>query len=166
MAGDTSLTVIGNLTHAPELKYTPAGVPVANFTVAATPRYFDREAGQWKDGDALFLRCNLWREAAENLAESDLPRGARVIVTGRLKQRSYQTAEGDKRTVVELTVDEMGPSNRFATTKVTRVSRNGKTVRQSTTTVTDEDPWKNSETVPEPAFAGAGAGAYSDEPPF
>ena len=105
MAGDTVITVIGNLTADPELRFTPAGAAVANFTVASTPRVFDRNSNEWKDGEALFLRCNIWREAAENVAES-LTRGARVIVSGRLKQRSYETREGEKRTVVELEVDE------------------------------------------------------------
>ncbi|MGY5311659.1 single-stranded DNA-binding protein [Nocardia gipuzkoensis] len=119
MAGDTVITVIGNLTADVELKFTPAGIAVANFTVASTPRYFDRNTNQWKDSEALFLRCSLWREAAENAAES-LTRGARVLVSGRLKQRSYQTREGEKRTVVELEVDEVGPSLRYATAKVTK----------------------------------------------
>ncbi|MGW4330441.1 single-stranded DNA-binding protein [Nocardia sp. NPDC004573] len=122
MAGDTVLTVIGNLTADPELKFTPAGHAVANFTVASTPRYFDRNANEWKDAEALFMPCSIWREAAENVAES-LTRGARVIVSGRLKQRSWQTAEGDKRSRVELEVEEIGPSLRYATAKVNRVSR-------------------------------------------
>jgi single stranded DNA-binding protein len=109
VAGDTVITVIGNLTADPELRFTPSGAAVANFTVASTPRTFDRQTNEWKDGEALFLRCNIWREAAENVAES-LTRGARVIVSGRLKQRSFETREGEKRTVVELEVDEIGPS--------------------------------------------------------
>ncbi|CAM2891892.1 single-stranded DNA-binding protein [Skermania piniformis] len=124
MAGDTIITVIGNLTADPELRFTPAGAAVANFTVASTPRIFDRQANEWRDGDALFMRCNIWREAAENVAES-LTRGSRVIVSGRLKQRSYETREGEKRTVVELEVDEIGPSLRYATAKVNRASRGG-----------------------------------------
>ena len=108
MAGDTTITVVGNLTADPELRFTPSGAAVANFTVASTPRIYDRQSGEWKDGEALFLRCNIWREAAENVAES-LTRGARVIVTGRLKQRSFETREGEKRTVVEVEVDEIGP---------------------------------------------------------
>ncbi|MFC8531174.1 single-stranded DNA-binding protein [Nocardia sp. NPDC057227] len=124
MAGDTVITVIGNLTADPELRFTPAGQAVANFTVASTPRVFDRNSNEWKDGEALFLRCNIWREAAENVAES-LTRGARVIVSGRLKQRSYETREGEKRTVVELEVDEVGPSLRYATAKVNKTSRGG-----------------------------------------
>ncbi|MEU2256312.1 single-stranded DNA-binding protein [Nocardia xishanensis] len=123
-AGDTVITVIGNLTADPELRFTPAGQAVANFTVASTPRVFDRNTNEWKDGEALFLRCNIWREAAENVAES-LTRGARVIVSGRLKQRSYETREGEKRTVVELEVDEVGPSLRYATAKVNKTSRGG-----------------------------------------
>ncbi len=124
MAGDTVITVIGNLTADPELRFTPSGAAVANFTVASTPRTFDRQANEWKDGEALFLRCAIWREAAENVAES-LTRGARVVVSGRLKQRSFETKEGEKRTVVELDVDEIGPSLRYATAKVTKASRGG-----------------------------------------
>ncbi len=124
MAGDTILTVVGNLTADPELRFTPSGAAVANFTVASTPRTFDRQTNEWKDGEALFLRCNIWREAAENVAES-LTRGARVVVTGRLKQRSFETREGEKRTVVELEVDEIGPSLRYATAKVNKASRGG-----------------------------------------
>jgi single-strand DNA-binding protein len=117
MAGETVITVVGNLTADPELRFTPSGAAVANFTVASTPRTFDRQSQEWKDGEALFLRCNVWRQAAENVAES-LTRGSRVIVSGRLKQRSFETKEGEKRTVVELEVDEIGPSLRYATAKV------------------------------------------------
>jgi len=124
MAGDTVITVIGNLTGDPELRFTPAGAAVANFTVASTPRQFDRQSNEWKDGDTLFMRCSIWREAAENVAES-LTKGTRVIVSGRLVQRSYETREGEKRTVVELQVDEIGPSLRYATAKVTRAQRSG-----------------------------------------
>jgi single-strand DNA-binding protein len=124
VAGDTTITVVGNLTADPELRFTPSGAAVANFTVASTPRIYDRQSGEWKDGEALFLRCNIWREAAENVAES-LTRGARVIVSGRLKQRSFETREGEKRTVVEVEVDEIGPSLRYATAKVNKVSRSG-----------------------------------------
>ena len=124
MAGDTVITVVGNLTADPELRFTPSGAAVANFTVASTPRIFDRQSNEWKDGDALFMRCSIWREAAENVAES-LTRGSRVIVQGRLKQRSYETREGEKRTVVELEVDEIGPSLRYATAKVNKASRSG-----------------------------------------
>jgi single-strand DNA-binding protein len=124
VAGDTTITVVGNLTADPELRFTPSGAAVANFTVASTPRIYDRQSGEWKDGEALFLRCNIWREAAENVAES-LTRGARVILSGRLKQRSFETREGEKRTVVEVEVDEIGPSLRYATAKVNKVSRSG-----------------------------------------
>ena len=123
-AGDTTITVIGNLTADPELRFTPSGAAVANFTVASTPRIYDRQSGEWKDGEALFLRCNIWREAAENVAES-LTRGSRVIVTGRLKQRSFETREGEKRTVMEVEVDEIGPSLRYASAKVSRNSGGG-----------------------------------------
>jgi single-strand DNA-binding protein len=124
VAGDTTITVVGNLTADPELRFTPSGAAVANFTVASTPRIYDRQSGEWKDGEALFLRCNIWREAAENVAES-LTRGSRVIVQGRLKQRSFETREGEKRTVVEVEVDEIGPSLRYATAKVNKASRGG-----------------------------------------
>src|SRR5882757_3824539 len=122
MAGDTLITVVGNLTADPELRFTPSGAAVANFTVASTPRQFDKASGEWKDQEALFMRCNIWRQAAENVAET-LTRGARVIVSGRLKQRSYETREGEKRTVVELEVDEIGPSLKYATAKINKVSR-------------------------------------------
>ena len=122
MAGETIITVVGNLTSDPELRYTQNGLAVANFTIASTPRNFDRASNEWKDGEALFLRCNVWRQAAENVAES-LTRGSRVIVSGRLKQRSFETKEGEKRTVIELEVDEIGPSLRYATAKVTRAAR-------------------------------------------
>ncbi|WP_194923149.1 single-stranded DNA-binding protein [Catenulispora pinisilvae] len=122
MAGETVITVIGNLTDDPELRFTPSGAAVANFTVASTPRTFDQQANEWKDGDALFLRCSIWRQAAENVAES-LTRGMRVIVSGRLRQRSYETKEGEKRTVVELDVEEIGPSLKYATAKVTKANR-------------------------------------------
>lgn len=124
MAGETVITVIGNLTADPELRFTPSGAAVANFTVASTPRTFDRQTSEWKDGEALFLRCNVWRQAAENVAES-LTRGSRVIVSGRLKQRSFDTKEGEKRTVIEMQVDEVGPSLRYATAKVNKTSRGG-----------------------------------------
>src|SRR3954453_8023377 len=123
-AGDTTITVVGNLTNDPELRFTPSGAAVTSFTVASTPRYLDKQTNEWKDGDALFLRCSVWRQAAENVAES-LVRGSRVIVTGRLKQRSYETKEGEKRTVVEVEVDEVGPSLRYATAKVNKTQRGG-----------------------------------------
>src|SRR4051794_18870374 len=122
MAGDTVITIIGNLTADPELRFTPSGAAVANFTVASTPRQFDRQSNEWKDGETLFMRCSVWRDAAENVAES-LQRGTRVIVSGRLTQRSYETKEGEKRTVVEMEVDEVGPSLRYATAKVNRTQR-------------------------------------------
>jgi single-strand DNA-binding protein len=124
MAGETVVTIIGNLTNDPELRFTPSGAAVANFTVASTPRTFDRQANEWKDGETLFMRCSVWREAAENAAES-LQRGNRVIVSGRLRSRSYETKEGEKRTVVEMEVDEVGPSLRYATAKVVRTQRGG-----------------------------------------
>ena len=153
-AGDTTITVVGNLTADPELRFTPSGAAVANFTVASTPRIYDRQSGEWKDGEALFLRCNIWREAAENVAES-LTRGARVIVTGRLKQRSFETREGEKRTVVEVEVDEIGPSLRYATAKVSKTSRGGGgggfggggggggASRPAAASAPADDPWSN-----------------------
>ena len=171
MAGDTIITVVGNLTADPELRFTPSGAAVANFTVASTPRMFDRQTNEWKDGEALFLRCNVWRQAAENVAES-LTRGARVVVTGRLKQRSFETKEGEKRTVVELEVDEIGPSLRYATAKVNKVSRGsgggdfggggfggGGGGGGGANRGGGDDPWGSS------TPAGAGSGSY-DEPPF
>ncbi len=172
MAGDTVITVIGNLTADPELRFTPSGAAVANFTVASTPRTFDRQTNEWKDGEALFLRCNIWREAAENVAES-LTRGARVIVSGRLKQRSFETREGEKRTVVELEVDEIGPSLKYATAKVNKASRSGgggggfgggggsrqPAAAQSGGSAGGDDPWGSA-----PA-SGSFAGG-DDEPPF
>jgi single-strand DNA-binding protein len=176
VAGDTVITVIGNLTADPELRFTPSGAAVANFTVASTPRTFDRQTNEWKDGEALFLRCNIWREAAENVAES-LTRGARVIVSGRLKQRSFETREGEKRTVVELEVDEIGPSLKYATAKVNKASRSGaggggggfgggtggsrQPAAQSSggSAPASEDPWGSA-----PA-SGSFAGG-DDEPPF
>jgi single-strand DNA-binding protein len=124
MAGETVITVIGNLTNDPELRFTPSGAAVANFTVASTPRTFDRQSNEWKDGETLFMRCSVWRDAAENVAES-LQRGTRVLVSGRLRSRSYETKEGEKRTVVEMEVDEVGPSLRYATAKVAKTSRGG-----------------------------------------
>jgi single-strand DNA-binding protein len=178
MAGDTVITVVGNLTADPELRFTPSGAAVANFTVASTPRTFDRQSGEWKDGEALFLRCNIWRQAAENVAET-LTRGARVIVQGRLKQRSFETREGEKRTVIELEVDEIGPSLRYATASVTKASRTGGggggygggsnggggysggggggySGGQPA-----DDPWASA-----PAAGSSGGGGYDDEPPF
>src|SRR3954463_1067966 len=124
MAGETVITVVGNLTSDPELRFTPSGQAVASFTVASTPRSLDRQSNEWKDGDPLFLRCTVWRQAAENVAET-LHKGFRVIVQGRLKQRSFETREGEKRTVVELDVDEVGPSLRYATARVNKAGRSG-----------------------------------------
>lgn len=124
MAGETTITVVGNLTADPELRFTPSGAAVANFTIASTPRTFDRQSSDWKDGETLFLRCSIWREAAENVAET-LTKGTRVVAQGRLKSRSFDTKEGEKRTVMELEVDEIGPSLRYASAKVTRTQRSG-----------------------------------------
>jgi single-strand DNA-binding protein len=164
MAGETTITVIGNLTADPELRFTPSGAAVASFTVASTPRTFDRASGEWKDGEALFLRCNIWRQAAENVAES-LTRGMRVLVSGRLRQRSFETREGEKRTVVELEVDEVGPSLRYATAKVNKVSRGqGSGGYGSGGGAPADDPWGSA--PPAGAAAPAGSGAMDDEPPF
>ena len=138
MAGETVITVIGNLTGDPELRFTPSGAAVANFTIASTPRQFDRQANEWKDGDTLFLSCSIWRQAAENVAES-LQKGMRVVAQGRLKQRSYETREGEKRTVVELDVEEVGPSLKYATAKVARVQRSGGGGYGSSQAA--DDPW-------------------------
>ena len=124
MAGETVITVVGNLVDDPELRFTPSGAAVANFRIASTPRTFDKQTNEWKDGEGLFLSCAIWRQAAENVAES-LQKGMRVVVQGRLKQRSYETREGEKRTVYELDVDEVGPSLKYATAKVTRTTRSG-----------------------------------------
>jgi len=172
-AGDTQITIAGNLVDDPELRFTPAGQPVARFRVASTPRFRDNATGEWKDGDSLFLTCNVWRQAAENVAES-LTRGMRVIVSGRLRQRSYETREGDKRTVYEVEVDDVGPSLRNASAKVNRVARSGGSGAggfggqagaersggrpsggQGGYGGADPDPW-----------AADGPGGYSDEPPF
>ena len=168
-AGDVTLTVVGNLTDDPELRFTPSGAAVANFTVASTPRFLDKATNEWKDGDALFLRCSIWRQSAEYVAES-LQRGMRVIVQGRLKQRSYETKEGEKRTVVELEVDEIGPSLRYATAKVTKAQRGGGGGGNNYSSNdrgyggggggggggAADDPWA----TPAPG------GDFSDEPPF
>lgn len=170
MAGDTQITLVGNLTADPELRFTPSGAAVANFTVASTPRTFDRASGEWKDGDALFLRCNIWRQAAENVAES-LVRGSRVIVSGRLKQRSFETREGEKRTVFEVEVDEIGPSLRYATAKVNRAQRSdssgsgGYGGSQSRGAQQAEDPWSSAPAAGS-GGGGGGGGGFSDEPPF
>jgi single-strand DNA-binding protein len=155
--GDTPITIVGNLVADPELRFTPSGQPVATFRVASTPRHMDQETKEWKDGESLFLTVTVWRQAAENVAES-LQRGMRVVVTGRLKQRSYETKEGEKRTVYEVDADDVGPSLRNASAKVTRAERTGGGgggfgggSRQS---APQEDPW-----------ASKGSG-YTDEPPF
>ncbi len=174
-AGDTPITVVGNLVADPELRFTPSGQPVATFRVASTPRIRDNATNEWKDGDSLFLSCNVWRQAAENVAES-LQRGMRVIVTGRLRQRNYETKEGEKRTVYEVEVDDVGPSLRNASAKVNRASRGGGeggfgggnrsggsysggqgSSGGASSSGRNEDPW---------ASDGAAGGGYSDEPPF
>ena len=151
MAGETVITVIGNLVAPVELKFTPNGAAVANFTVASTPRTFDRNTNEWKDGDTLFLRCNVWREAAENLAESEMTQGTRVIVVGRLKSRSYETKEGEKRYVTELDVEEVGPATRWAKVTVTR-NVNNRAAAAAATRGSSQDPRE--------------APTQSDEPPF
>ena len=163
-AGDTQITIAGNLVEDPELRFTPAGQPVAKFRVASTPRYMDKSTNEWKDGDSLFLTCNVWRQAAENAAET-LRRGMRVIVSGRLRQRSYETKEGEKRTVYEVEVDDVGPSLRNASAKVTKATRS--------------DPGDGASAGARPSGASGGAssaesdpwaadtpGNYSDDPPF
>jgi single-strand DNA-binding protein len=171
-AGDTQITLIGNLVDDPQLRYTPTGQAVANFRVASTPRFLDKTTNEWKDGDSLFLSCNVWRQAAENVAES-LQRGMRVIVTGRLRQRSYETKEGEKRTVYEIEVDEVGPSLRNASAKVARSSRatgapsgsggqggyGGGSQRPS------DDPWASEPADSSSSSSGSGSG-FTDEPPF
>jgi single-strand DNA-binding protein len=170
-AGDTVITITGNLVNDPELRYTPTGQAVATFRVASTPRYMDRQTNEWKDGESLFLSCNVWRQAAENVAES-LQRGMRVIVQGRLKQRSYETKEGEKRTVYEIEVDEVGPSLRNASAKVTKTQRSGGGGGfsgggggnqggyggQGGSRPQADDPWATDS-------RGSGDG-FSDEPPF
>ena len=172
MAGETIITVVGNLTADPELRFTPSGAPVANFTVASTPRTFDRTTNEWKDGDAMFLNCAVWRQAAENVAES-LTKGMRVIVQGRLRQRSYETREGEKRTVFECEVEEIGPALKYATAKVTRSSGgSGGNYNSGPAAGGGGSSWSNSN-----ANSGGGqndrsagadpwASAQSEEPPF
>jgi single-strand DNA-binding protein len=161
--GDVPITVVGNIVADPELRYTPSGVGVANFRIASTPRYLDKQTNEWTDGDSVFLTCNVWRQPAENVAES-LQRGMRVIVTGRLKQRSYETREGEKRTVYEVEVDDVGPSLKSASAKVTKSNRsggNGQASAGSNQTHTPaDDPWAAAN-----ASTG-GAGGSPDEPPF
>jgi single-strand DNA-binding protein len=189
MAGETTITVVGNLTDDPELRFTPSGAAVAKFRIASTPRTLDRQSGEWKDGEPLFLACNIWRDAAEHVAES-LQRGARVIVQGRLRQRSYETREGEKRTVYELEVDEIGPSLRYATAKVQRMNRtgggaggggfgasNGGGNRQSSGGGSGgggnfDDPWATTAAPasgggrPASTSGGGGNSSFDDEPPF
>jgi single-strand DNA-binding protein len=167
MAGETVITVVGNLTADPELRFTPSGAAVASFTIASTPRTFDKNTNEWKDGDALFLRCSIWRQAAENVAES-LQRGMRVVAQGRLRQRSYETREGEKRTVVEMEVDEVGPSLKYATAKVNRTSRGsssgggfGSSGSSGSDAAPVDDPWGSA-----PSAASGSGGGFSDEPPF
>jgi single-strand DNA-binding protein len=177
MAGDTTITVIGNLTDDPELRFTPSGAAVAKFRVASTPRFMDRTSGEWKDGEPLFLACTVWRQAAEHVAES-LQRGARVIVSGRLRQRSYETREGEKRTVIELEVDEIGPSLRYDTAKVQKMSRSGGGGFGSSGGGGGggggqggggnfDDPWATaSPAAASSSSGGSGGGNFDDEPPF
>jgi single-strand DNA-binding protein len=167
MAGETVITVVGNLTADPELRFTPSGAAVASFTIASTPRTFDKNTNEWKDGDALFLRCSIWRQAAENVAES-LQRGMRVVAQGRLRQRSYETREGEKRTVVEMEVDEVGPSLKYATAKVNRTSRGsssgggfGSSGSSGSDAAPVDDPWGSA-----PSASSGSGGGFSEEPPF
>jgi single-strand DNA-binding protein len=169
VAGDTVITVVGNLTGDPELRFTPSGAAVANFTVASTPRTLDKATNEWKDGEALFLRCSIWRQAAENVAES-LQKGMRVVVQGRLKQRSYEV-NGEKRTSYELDVEEVGPSLKYATAKVNKTTRGagagggggfGGAPASSGGGPSTDDPWATAA----PAAGGGSGGGWSDEPPF
>jgi single-strand DNA-binding protein len=155
MANDTTITIVGNLVDDPELRFTPSGAAVAKFRIASTPRYLDRQTNEWKDGEGLFLTVNIWRQMAENVAES-LQRGMRVMVQGRLKQRSYETKEGEKRTVYEIEADEIGPSLKLATAKVNKTSRgSGGAPGGSSGSSAAEDPW-----------ASSPSSGFSDEPPF
>ncbi|WP_448263613.1 single-stranded DNA-binding protein [Microbacterium aurum] len=169
MAGETVITVVGNLTANPELRYTQNGLPVANFTIASTPRNFDRQANEWKDGEALFLRASVWREFAEHVAGS-LTKGMRVIATGRLKQRSYQDREGNNRTAIELEVDEIGPSLRYATAQVTRAASSGGSGggfgggQQARPQVQQEEPWATPGSAAPDAWSAPGS--YGDDTPF
>ena len=172
MAGETTITLVGNLTADPELRFTPSGAAVANFTVASTPRTFDRQTSEWKDGDAMFLNCSVWRQAAENVAES-LTKGMRVVVQGRLKSRSYETREGERRTVFEVEVDEVGPSLRYASAKVTRNSGGGSYSGGGNAGGSgggNNDSWSSGSNAGGGSNRTAGndpwAQAQSDEPPF
>jgi len=170
-AGDTVITLVGNLVDDPELRFTPSGAAVAKFRIASTPRFLDKQTNEWKDGESLFLSCNVWRQAAENVAET-LQRGMRVIVQGRLKQRSYETKEGEKRTVYEVEVDEVGPSLKSATAKVVKTQRGAGAGGFGGGAAADNDPWASAAPAPAPAGnAGGGGGGWnapgaSDEPPF
>ena len=169
MAGETFITVVGNLTADPELRYTQNGLPVANFTIASTPRTFDRQANEWKDGEALFLRASVWRDFAEHVAGS-LSKGMRVIASGRLKQRSYQDREGNNRTAIELEVDEIGPSLRYATAQVTRAASSGGSGggfgggQQARPQVQQEEPWATPGSAAPDAWSAPGS--YGDDTPF
>lgn len=174
MAGETIITVVGNLTADPELRYTQSGLAVANFTIASTPRNFDRQTNEWKDGEALFLRASVWREFAEHVAGS-LSKGSRVVATGRLKQRSYETKEGEKRTAMELEIDEIGPSLRYATAQISRAqSSGGGGGRASAAPMQQDEPWASaapSNAAPSNnSSSGADAwntpGAFGDDTPF
>ena len=169
MTGETVITVIGNLTADPELRWTQAGAPVADFTVASTPRAYDRNAGEWRDGDTLFMRCSVWRETAENVAES-LRKGMRVIVQGRLTQRSYDTQQGERRTVVELQVDEVGPSLRRARAQVTRVQAQAASAPSASApgsaSVQDAGGWMPSAMLDAQQHDPWGSQSASSEPPF
>jgi single-strand DNA-binding protein len=157
-AGDIAVTVVGNLTNDPELRFTPSGAAVASFTVASSSRVLDKTTNEWKDGDTVFMRCSVWRQYAENVAES-LSKGTRVIVAGRLKQRTYETREGEKRTVVEMDVDDVGPALRYATAKVNKVAREGGSFGGGGSSAPADDPWAS-------GGAGGAGGAGFDEPPF
>ena len=167
MAGETVITVIGNLVDDPELRYTPSGAAVAKFRIASTPRTFDRESGQWRDGEAMFLTCSVWRQYAENVAES-LSRGTRVVVQGKLKQRSYETREGEKRTVYELDVEEVGPSLRFATAKINKSGGGGGGRSQfgggGGGGAVPDDPWASA--APAGQSSGSGNQGFDEDPPF
>ncbi|GAA5145431.1 single-stranded DNA-binding protein [Microbacterium pseudoresistens] len=165
MAGETVITVVGNLTADPELRYTQNGLPVANFTIASTPRTFDRQANEWKDGEALFLRASVWREFAEHVAGS-LTKGMRVVAQGRLRQRSYQDREGNNRTAIELEVDEIGPSLRYATAQVTRAQSGGGQSRpQQSQQQVSEEPWSTPGSSTS-ADAWSTPGSFGDDTPF
>ncbi len=165
MAGETIITVVGNLTADPELRYTQNGLPVANFTIASTPRSFDRQANEWKDGEALFLRASVWREFAEHVAGS-LSKGSRVIATGRLKQRSYQDREGNNRTSIELEIDEIGPSLRYATAQVTRAAGGSGGGAPRVQASAAEEPWATPGSSSGGGDSWGASGSYGDDTPF